>query len=46
MRLHRDAFYNVAVTGPTGVQTDWAGFPVLAHPRPVETYVAPGRYGA
>jgi hypothetical protein len=37
--------YRVAVNGPIGWQTGCGGLPVLAHPLPVATYVAPGRYG-
>jgi hypothetical protein len=37
--------YRIAVSGPVGWQTACGGLPVLAHPLPVETYVAPCRYG-
>jgi hypothetical protein len=46
IRFNPTGFYSVAVNGPTGWQTGCGGFPVLAHPRPVATYVAPGWYGA
>jgi hypothetical protein len=35
--------YRVAVSGPVGWQTGCGGLPVVAHPLPVEIYVAPGR---
>ena len=38
--------YNVAVSGPVVWQIDRDGLPTDAQPRPVATYVAPGRYGA
>jgi hypothetical protein len=35
--------YRIAVSGPVGWQTGCGGLPVVAHPLPVEIYVAPGR---
>jgi hypothetical protein len=43
--LSADGVYSAAVKGPFAKQMGCGGFPFAEQPRPVEMYVAPGRYG-